>query len=111
MFDEYFRLGKEIHEYFGYVEDWSVIPMEDARSLWWAVVDDTLVFYHSPLVMDVLKSGKFRTSYTFQIWEADEYTMISADTHTNGNKFLFVLDNAKHTVLAVEELKALDAWI
>ena len=35
LLDEYFKLQKEIYEYFGYVEDWKVIPIDDGRKHYW----------------------------------------------------------------------------
>lgn len=33
LLNEYFKLQKEIYDYFGYKEDWVVIPIDDASSL------------------------------------------------------------------------------
>ena len=33
--DEYFKLQKEIYDYFGYKEDWVVIPIDDTRHCYW----------------------------------------------------------------------------
>jgi len=35
ILDEYLKLEKEIHAYFGYVEDWRIIPIDDAREYYW----------------------------------------------------------------------------
>jgi hypothetical protein len=35
----FFNLQKEIHDYFGYKEDWSVFSMEDYTSVWWSIPD------------------------------------------------------------------------
>lgn len=31
LIDEYFERKEEVHNYFGYVEDWVSIPLEDGR--------------------------------------------------------------------------------
>ncbi len=33
--DEYLALQKEIFDYFGYVEDWAVLPIDDRRDFYW----------------------------------------------------------------------------
>lgn len=37
----YFKLQKELHEYFGYKENWTVFPMVDHTDVWWSLTDDT----------------------------------------------------------------------
>lgn len=37
ILDEYFKLQKEIYKYFGYVEDWVVIPIDDKRDFYWSL--------------------------------------------------------------------------
>ena len=32
---EYFELQKQIFDYFGYVEDWKVIPLDDQTDQYW----------------------------------------------------------------------------
>lgn len=36
--DLYFKIQKEIHNQLGYCEDWRVIPMDDAREMYWTIV-------------------------------------------------------------------------
>lgn len=35
LIDDYFELQRQIFEHFGYVEDWRVLPLSDARSYYW----------------------------------------------------------------------------
>ena len=35
LLQDYFAIQKEVHDYFGYVEDWVVIPVEDSRECFW----------------------------------------------------------------------------
>ena len=35
LLDDYFKLQKEVYDYFGYVEDWVVIPLEDGTEYFW----------------------------------------------------------------------------
>ena len=102
--DEYFRLKEEIHNYFGYVEDWVAIPLDDRRSNYWQILggegrggevqwspnkdfDDDNEIY----------SGAIYTQRFLPKWvyRGPEYTMICVDTQCDGNKFLMVFDNKK----------------
>ena len=40
VLDEYFKLQKQIFEYFGYKEDWVVIPIEDSREYFWSLTEE-----------------------------------------------------------------------
>jgi hypothetical protein len=100
--NEYFSLQEEIYKYFGYEEDWVVIPLDDRRGMYWKIVgteaDGEVLF---------CEDGKFRdedlfsnTIYTQRflpkyVYRAPEFTMISVDTHTDGNKFLAIFSNDK----------------
>ncbi len=35
LLKEYFELQTKIHDYFGYEEDWKVIPLEDSTDFYW----------------------------------------------------------------------------
>ncbi len=35
LLDKYNALREEVFAYFGYVEDWAVIPLDDAREYFW----------------------------------------------------------------------------
>lgn len=100
--DEYFKLEKEIHEYFGYEEGWCVFPIEDSRDYYWFVTDDEVIFYNEPFTVDHLKDGAYYSNeiYTYRcldkfVFRKDDCTMICVDTNTDGNKFLQIFDNAK----------------
>lgn len=117
---EYFELEKKIHEYFGYVEDWVTIPLLDQTDSYW-YYDEYFVLYSSkPLTLEVVRPGKEIHSgslYTQRFlpkwyYRGEEYTMISIDTHCDGNKYLMVFDNSKELVNPDEELKeALKRWM
>ena len=104
MIGTYFALQKEIHEYFGYKEDWRVIPMEDAREYYWSLEQDSsgggeVHFAESP---EQLGTGEAHSNeiYTQRhlpkwVYRNNDYTMVCVDTHTDGNKFLQIFDNKK----------------
>src|SRR5206468_12584364 len=97
LLDDYLRLQQELHDYFGYVENWKVIPIEDRREYLWYLTDD------EPRNADVnfakeledFKTGNYYSNeiYTQRflnrwVYRTLDYTMIVVDTHTDGNKFL-----------------------
>ena len=103
--DDYFKLQKEIYEYFGYKEDWVVIPLDDCRDYFWFISGGEAhggsVTYAEKLE-DFSPNGNYYGSaiYTQRflpkwVYRGEEYTMICVDTQTDGNKFLSVFENSK----------------
>lgn len=114
--DKYFKLQEEIFKYFGYVEDWAVIPIEDSREYYWTLTGDTreVWFCEDKETQKVLAGNGFNYDdpkcktdkiysnevYTQRhlpkwVYRGDDYTMICVDTRTDGNKFLAIYDNKK----------------
>ena len=105
--EKYFELQKEIYTYFGYEEDWVVIPLEDARIYYWKIIDgeDGSVMFadSSELLGDDEGNYYLNEIYTQRflskgVYRGKDYTMICVDTHTDGNKFLQVFDNNKEVI-------------
>lgn len=121
---EYFDLQEQIYDYFGYKEDWVVIPLEDSTEYYWYVQQDergygTVSFSSKPLTAELISEGaefyqhEIYTQRFLSKWvyRAEDYTMICVDTRTDGNKFLQVFDNSKElTNPTPEQLKALERW-
>lgn len=113
--DTYFAVMNAVHESFGYKEDWKVIPLEDGREYYWHLdskadddCDARVIFAETPEQFQDAAAGNYYTNEIYSqrflpkyIYRTDEYTLISVDTHTDGNKFLQIFDNSK-------ELKDLD---
>jgi hypothetical protein len=64
LLDQYFGLQKQIYDYFGYREDWVVIPLDDAREYYWRIEGGEgsggrVVFAKSPDVLPPYDSEKF----------------------------------------------------
>lgn len=105
--DEYLKLQKEIYEYFGYKEDWVVIPIEDRRSSYWQLRQETsgkgvVLFSDEPLTNELVETGHHYENeiYTQRflpkwVYRGKDFTMICVDTRTDGNKFLAIYDNSK----------------
>lgn len=105
LLNEYFRIQKEIYDYFGYVEDWVVIPIDDATGYFWYIQGDE-ENEHGEVVFAKKVEDFFGEEYYANeiyrqrflpkwIYKKEDYTMICVDTHTDGNKFLQIFDNKK----------------
>ncbi len=124
LLKKYFDLQKEIYEYFGYVEDWVVIPLEDSTDYNWILRENengsgVVSFSKDEFTIDMIKEGKrlySNTIYTQRflskwVYCTKDFTMIVVDTHTDGNKFLQVFDNSREIPNpSVEQLDALRMW-
>lgn len=102
LLDDYFALQKQIYDYFGYVEDWVVIPLDDARAVYWRLTETEVQFSPTEAELGNEQSDKYYVNeiYTQRflqkwVYRGAEFTMVCVDTHTDGNKFLQIFDNAK----------------
>lgn len=120
LLDDYFKLQKQVHEYFGYVEDWAAIPMDDCTDKDWALDQNEdgsgeihfgekvdVVEWHTGDQDEIMsrKDGKTLECYSHDIYtqrflpkwvyRGEEYTMVVCDTRTDGNRFLCVFDNSR----------------
>lgn len=98
--DEYNKLKKEIHEYFGYIEDWCIYPIEDSREVYWKLEDDCVNFWNNKenvgkFLDDDGYSHRILNNLPKSIYIKDNYTMIVVDTECDGNKYLQIFDNNK----------------
>jgi len=106
LLDDYLKLKEEIFDYFGYKEDWKVIPIDDAREYYWYLTGeghgDEVKFAKDK---DNVFEGTEDDGYSNEIYtqrfhrkwvhRGKDYTMICVDTHTDGNQFLQIFDNTK----------------
>jgi len=104
VIDGFFNAERAVHSYFGYVENWVKIPLEDARDYFWFVDEDSgfVRFADTKEDMEDEEAGNYYQNeiYTQRflpkyVYRTEYYTMISVDTHTDGNKFLQIFDNEK----------------
>ncbi len=123
-FDEYNHLLQEIHDYFGYKEDWVTIPIQDYRNMYWCLDQEgkqpgswdyyeqgggRVMYFEEPLTPENVEAGSIYSAsiYTQRflrkwVYRGEDFTMISIDTHTDGNKCLAIFDNKKEIVLTPE---------
>ena len=98
---EYFKLQKEIYDYFGHEEDWVVIPLDDSTSYYWRINEYNICFADSIHELETESGNYYENQFYYHnnssknIYEGEKYTMICVDTRTDGNKFLQVFDSNK----------------
>jgi len=102
LLDKEQAVRQEIFNYFGYVEGWRVLPLDDARAYFWVLEDKVVRFAESPESLEDKGDGDYYKNeiYTNRhlpkwVYEGADYTMIVVDTHTDGNQLLQIFDNAK----------------
>ena len=107
LLDKYNKIKKEIFDYFGYVEDWRILPIDDVTDYYWRLFQNPdgsgeVIFADTPEILFDEDSGDY---YMYEIYtqrflpkwvyRGDEYTMIVVDTHVDDNKLLQIFDNFK----------------
>jgi hypothetical protein len=99
---DFFSLQKEIHGYFGYQEDWVTIPLQDNTEFYWSLRERDIRYHETPLTKEFIEGGGHYSAIVYRqrfltkwVYRTDDYTMICADTQTDGNKYLMVFDNQK----------------
>ncbi len=110
LLQDYFALQQQIYDYFGYREDWRIFPLVDDTHMYWYEGDDKVIFSEKPLTKELLEAGQHYENeiYTYchlqqYVYRGQEFTLVLADTYTDGNIILQVFDNAK-------EVKELPEW-
>ena len=106
--DEYNRIQDALFEYFGYVQDWRVIPTDNQTGCYWMICgpendNSTKVAYSDkPFTKELIKAGKLcsGTIYTQRhlpkwVYRGLDHTMIAVDTHCDDNQVLMIFDNDK----------------
>lgn len=100
ILEDYLILQQEIYEYFGYVEDWVVFPIQDCRDYFWRLDSEEVIFHEEKENLD--SDGNYYSYEIYKqrflkkwVYEGPEFTMIVSDTHVDGNKFLAIFDNSK----------------
>jgi len=109
ILDSYLGLQECIFEYFGYVEDWRVLPIEDSREHYWtltggeksvavrfAETKDNLTNCEGDYYEHEIYTNRHLPKW---VYRGDEYTMICVDTRVDGNKFLQIFSNSKEETL------------
>jgi hypothetical protein len=103
LLDQYNALRAEVLAYFGYVEDWRVLPLDDARDYFWRLDGEgpgTVKFADSESKLEDEGGNYYVNSIYTQrhlsrwVYRGAEFTLVMVDTHTDGNQFLQIFTNA-----------------
>lgn len=115
--DRYFTLQQDIHDYFGYVEDWAAFPMDSAIDVEWMIVggegrggrvawgpklNEATITAGAEIYSGSIYTQRFLPRW---VYRGEAYTMILVDTHTDGNRRLMIFANDKE--VTDENLKKL----
>jgi len=104
LLDDFFNLEKQVHKYFGYVEDWKKIPLEDFRGYFWHLDEDKngcghVSYFESE---EGLEKGEWWQDQIYTqrflpkwVYRGKDYTMISMDPQQDMNYYLGIFDNSK----------------
>jgi hypothetical protein len=103
LLDSYFNKRQAIFDYFGYVEDWRVLPFDDAREYFWKLDKETGTVGFAEKEADLeSEEGEYYENeiYTQRhlpkwVYAGKDFTLIVVDTHTDGNQFLQIFSNEK----------------
>lgn len=107
LLDSFFETRKKIHDYFGYSEDWRTIPLMDSTSYYWNLREKEngsgdIRYHEERLTKEFIEGGGHYSAVIYTqsflpkfVYRADDYTLVSVDTQTDGNKYLMVFDNKK----------------
>lgn len=106
LLNDYLEKQKELFDYFGYVENWKAIPVDNATMYYWCLTGEgqgeNVVFANTVEELLDEEAGDMYINeiYTQRhlpkwVYRGADYTMVVVDTHTDGNKFLQIFDNAK----------------
>lgn len=102
ILDNYNKALEELYNYFGFKEDWTVYPIDDAREYFWEMDNNEVKFYDSKEAYEEQDDSHTYSNeilhhrfYPKSVYEGKDFTMIMVDTHTDGNKFLQIFDNSK----------------
>lgn len=96
------KLRQEIFDYFGYVEDWRILPINDTREYYWVLDGDGPgCVRFAETEEQLLSDGDYYENIIYTqrhlprwVYRGEDYTMIVADTETDGNKLLQIFTNA-----------------
>ena len=108
LVDSYLESKQALFDYFGYVEDWVAIPIDDSRGIFWELTGeghgDTVKYHEDAKELSDEKEdeGNYYEDeiYTQRhlpkwVYRGKDMTMVCVDTCCDGNKFLRIFDNDK----------------
>lgn len=94
LLDTYLEVTQEIYDYFGYQENWEVLPIQDSREYFWRISDMELQYGNTALDIIEETENSYAEDIIDKIYEGDEYTLIGVST-SSGQSYLRIFDNEK----------------
>lgn len=104
LLNKYMLIQNELFEYFGYVENWRAIPIDDATEYYWTLSGedsgDNVKFSETKDKLDSDGDYYCNEVYTQRhlpkwVYRGKDFTMICVNTNVDGNKFLQIFSNDK----------------
>lgn len=104
LLDDYLAGREQVFAYFGYVEDWRAIPIDDARAYYWRLDGEgpgTVRFAETAEQLDDADGNYYEDEIYTQrhlpkwVYRGEAFTMVCCDPHTDGNVFLRIFDNER----------------
>lgn len=103
LLDDYLKLRQQVFDYFGYVEDWRVLPLDDSREYFWFLTSERHggeVHFAKTEQELAEQSGNYYVNEVYTqrhlpkwVYRGKDYTLVVVDTHTDGNQFLQIFSN------------------
>ncbi len=102
MIEKFNTAKQALYNHVGFVEDWTVYPIDDRTEMYWEILDGKEVKFAN--TMDQFNSDDYFQNeiykdrfYSKHVFRGAELTMIIVDTHTDGMKFFAFYINAKES--------------
>ena len=99
LLDNEREIRKEIFKYFGYVEDWRILPFDDCRGLFWKLYSSNVAYASTEFDL-ANESGEMWLDEIYtnrhlpkHVYRGEDFTMILTDPHCDGNQFLSIFTN------------------
>lgn len=104
LLDNYTNLRNQIFEYFEYVEDWRILPLDDSTEYYWQLTvesyGDVVRFAETREQLEDKDAGDYYSNSVYTqchlqkwVYRGEAYTMICVDTNVDGNKLLQIFKN------------------
>ena len=101
LFEQYENVKQQIFDYFGYVEDWRVLPLVfDTGYFWYLTGSEQYGWIVFTGTVEQLKDEIYTQRHLAKwFYRGEDYTMICVYTHCDGNQYLQILSNDKEVKL------------
>lgn len=104
LLSRYNELESQILNYFGYQQEWTMLPLDDMTMMYWMLADDKVVWSDKLLTAETVEKGMeiydavayiaFNMTERW-IWTKDDYTLLRVNTRSDNNHLLMVFDNSR----------------